>query len=196
MKRTVLTLTISLFIITGCGKSPSQIENHAKDTFERLVQFSVAHKEKPPTLVFYGSSAESKCGKVTGSAYCPADDTIYFNETQVQKLYKIGPEAVDLVMAHEFAHAMQHKYGFHRKYTVLNELQADCLSGVYLNRESKNNPEKFKTAMLVAWNVGDFDWEEKDHHGFPNQRLQSFVIGTGASIKSEKEGVLTCLDLF
>lgn len=183
-------------ILAGCSKSNSEIDRRARAAFKQMVEFAPAHSEKPPSLVIYESSIDTKCGKTDGSGYCPRDKTIYISQQQISELNKVSPESVDLVVAHEFAHAMQHEYGFRRKYTVLNELQADCLAGVYLSKVSRNNLETFKKSMLLAWDIGDYDWGEKYHHGFPNQRLQSFVVGTSAAVIDREEGILVCLDLF
>jgi hypothetical protein len=70
------------------------------------------------------------------------------------------------------------------------------LAGAFLSDKYRDNLDKLKKELLVAWNSGDFEWQDENHHGFPNQRLQAFLIGNLATLKSKKDGVLTCLDLF
>jgi len=66
--------------------------------------------------------------------YCPAEDLIAWDrEALVPGLKRrFGPLTVGLVMAHEFAHAMQARGGVEAA-TVTLELQADCFAGAWVD---------------------------------------------------------------
>jgi predicted metalloprotease len=66
--------------------------------------------------------------------YCPAEDLIAWDRVNlVPSLQeRFGPLTVGLVMAHEFAHAIQARAGV-RGTTVALELQADCFAGAWVD---------------------------------------------------------------
>lgn len=196
IKFTIVTSVFTVFLF-GCSKTEDSISTDIKSAYQTSKNFSKSNQEKPPELlIFEKESVNSACGPIDGSAFCPADNKIYIEKAQLRSFSKIDPVAVDLIVAHEYAHAMQHAYGFGRRYTVLNELQADCLAGAFLSDKYKGNSDKIQNALLVAWNSGDFEWQYQDHHGFPNQRLQAFMIGMGVTYSSKTNGILKCLELF
>lgn len=191
-------LALVLYLcLNACTKGDDQATNHAKESFTAVKNYSKSNQDKAPGLIIFTKSyKDSGCGEIDGSAYCPVDKKIYLEKNQLNAFAEIHPIAIDLIVAHEYAHAMQDAYGFGRKYTVLNELQADCLAGAFLSENFKTPNDLLQKALLVAWSSGDFEWQFADHHGFPHQRLQSFLAGTASSQQSKKEGVLVCLDLF
>ena len=174
-----------------------QYENFVNNAFLISKNFSENNRNSAPNLAIFTSYISgSKCGKITASAFCAADNKIYLEKNQLKRFSKIDPVAVYMIVAHEYAHAMQFKFGFGRSSTVLNELQADCLAGAYLSEKFKSDDEKIKNALMIAWSSGDFDWRSEEHHGFPHQRTQAFIHVMGSSYSSKKNGVLSCLDLF
>ena len=101
-----------------------------------------------------GGFVLSGCGEPAGDRsafYCPADDTIYVAQRFAADLYQgvaeglpgesagygraAGDFAVAYVLAHEYAHNLQHELGvFDNSVTAAAkpfELQADCLSGTW-----------------------------------------------------------------
>lgn len=196
--RELSPLVLALFLcLNACSKGDDQATKHAKESFTNVKNYSKSNQEKAPGLIIFNNSyKDSKCGEIDGSAYCSLDKKIYLEKNQLNSFSNINPIAIDLIVAHEYAHAMQDAYGFGRKYTVLNELQADCLAGAFLSENFKTPNDLLQKALLVAWSSGDFEWQYADHHGFPHQRLQAFLAGTASSQQSKKEGILVCQDLF
>ena len=108
--------------------------------------------EKPPLVLFDGR-VESACGlagAATGPFYCPADRKVYldlsFFDELDQKFGAPGDFAQAYVVAHEVGHHVQTLLGISRQVTqlrqqsseaesnrlsVMMELQADCLAGVW-----------------------------------------------------------------
>jgi hypothetical protein len=77
---------------------------------------------------------------VKGSFYCPPEDYVVLEEpAQLLPLYlQVGPYAVAMVISHEFGHSVQRQLGIEYSGTDEQELQADCLAGMWFRdyRES------------------------------------------------------------
>ena len=64
------------------------------------------------TQVFGGCGAYVKGDEVAGSSYCPLTNTIFLEPDQLTFFYEnFGPSSVAYVVAHEFGHAIQARYG-------------------------------------------------------------------------------------
>jgi uncharacterized protein len=110
---------------------------------------------RPPTLVLFSEAVESACGfaeSATGPFYCPIDGKVYldlsFFEELKTRFGAPGDFAQAYTIAHEVAHHIQNQLGLTQKVhalrsrlspaeanqvSVLVELQADCLAGVWAN---------------------------------------------------------------
>ena len=70
--------------------------------------------------------------------YCSIDDTVQWDaETLMAPLFQeFGDFTVALVLAHEWGHAVQARFGFDHvnQSTIVSELQADCLAGAWTRR--------------------------------------------------------------
>ncbi|MCP5075838.1 MAG: hypothetical protein GY947_21430 [Rhodobacteraceae bacterium] len=108
---------------------------------------------RPPTLVLFKGSTPSPCGGASGATgpfYCPADKKAYldtdFFTTLSRRLGAAGDFAAAYVVAHEIAHHVQNELGIlgqanqarqqmseadSNRVSVMIELQADCLSGIW-----------------------------------------------------------------
>lgn len=103
-----------------------------------------------PRLVLFRSATTSGCGIATsdvGPHYCPADMTIYIDETfftELQQRFKTkgGDVAEAYVIAHEVGHHVQNQLGImnqiqqqgpSNELSVKLELQADCFAGIWAN---------------------------------------------------------------
>ncbi len=110
---------------------------------------------KPPKLVLYSGSTDTACGygrSAMGPFYCPGDTSVYidlaFYRDMKNTLGGGGDFAQGYVIAHEVGHHVQHLMGITDKVrsmqrgapqarvnrlSVMLELQADCLAGVWGN---------------------------------------------------------------
>ena len=134
----------------------------------------------PPTLVLFREATPSGCGTATsrvGPHYCPADHTIYLDETFFDELQRRfgargGDVAEAYVIAHEVAHHAQNELGIMRKVrrvqqarpgganelSIKLELQADCYAGMWAHSIRDRNvfePGEIHEAMDAAAAVGD-----------------------------------------
>jgi predicted metalloprotease len=142
--------------------SDAQLKSH----FEGLMECLVRVWEPPvtnagfiivrPTVTIYGKELTTKCGKTGVNAfYCTADQQVYYSNLLPQALPStIGNNkwTADIVMAHEFGHALQGRTGIlvsghalgqesgdegtAAKYMRRLETQADCFSGMFVHSVS------------------------------------------------------------
>ncbi len=128
----------------------------------------------PPTLVLFRGSTQSSCGGADsrmGPHYCPADETIYLDETFFEELTtRFGARGGDVaqayVIAHEAGHHVQHELGISdqvardgsNEASIKQELQADCYAGIWahsLRDEGVFEPGEIEEAIDAAAAVGD-----------------------------------------
>jgi hypothetical protein len=131
---------------------------------------------------------QTACGKV-GSGnltafYCSDSRSIYINQITLDEVgNRFGPEGIATLVAHEYAHARLHAIqGFTRDFvwsSVIDEVQADCVAGVYLRNAT---PIPLTTSMVnnsadFVESIGDYLILEKDWHGTPQMRRTAFLHG-------------------
>lgn len=151
---------------------------------------------RPPNLVLFRGSTESSCGAATASIgphYCPADKTIYLDETFFDELQKRfgaeGDVAQAYVIAHEVAHHIQGELAITNTSSIDNELQADCFAGLWahsIKDQGVFEPGEIQEAMDAAAAVGDDNIQktttgrvnpESWTHGSSEQRVAAFNRG-------------------
>jgi predicted metalloprotease len=150
-----------------------------------------------------GMTTQSVCG-IDGlgdqaAAYCPGDDTIYVSQQFAADLYRgvvrglpgqsagfgraAGDFGVAYVLAHEYAHNLQHEFGLFSRPSATAEpfeLQADCLAGSWGNSvyaAGHLHEGDVEEAINTALAVGDFDVGGAQHHGTPDQRREAWLLG-------------------
>jgi predicted metalloprotease len=90
--------------------------------------------------------------------------------------------AVAYVIAHEEGHNIQNELGWDQGGTSTEglELDADCLAGAWsADAASRGVVDKqdLTEAKDTAWLVGDYAFDNPDHHGTPAQRQAAFTDG-------------------
>jgi predicted metalloprotease len=154
-----------------------------------------------PTLVLFRDNVQSACGMAsaaTGPFYCPGDQEVYIDLSFYQELserFKApGDFAEAYVIAHEIGHHVQKLLGISdkvdrlreqlsetefNKYSVMMELQADFLAGVWANhaQQMKNilDPGDINQALTAASAIGD-DKLQRESQGYV--RPETFTHGT------------------
>jgi len=167
---------------------------------------------KEPRLVLFRDAVKSACGmaqSATGPFYCPGDQQVYIDLSffdQLKNQFKApGDFAQAYVIAHEVGHHIQTLLGISgkvhaarnrvsevegNKLSVRQELQADCLAGVWANHA--NNSRQLLEAgdveegLRAASAIGDDTLQKRSQgyvspdsftHGSSNQRVKWFKIG-------------------
>ena len=159
---------------------------------------------RPPTLEFYRGGGRSGCGAASSSMgpfYCPRDQSIYLDTTFFDELARNygapGDFAQAYVIAHEVGHHIQTLSGTAdrvrarqgragraegNRLSVLLELQADCLAGVWGATEKQAmDPGDVEEGLRAAASIGDdrlqqqaqgYAVPESFTHGTSDQRVQ------------------------
>jgi predicted metalloprotease len=165
-----------------------------------------------PILVLFRGSVQSACGfasAASGPFYCPGDREVYidlsFQEELEQRLGAPGDFAMAYVIAHEVGHHIQKLLGIsdkmhslrqqlsqgeYNKYSVMMELQADFLAGVWAHHahQMKNILEAgdIDEALNAANAIGDDRLQKQSQgyivpesftHGTSQQRIYWFKKG-------------------
>ncbi len=181
-----------------------------EDTWSQI--FREAGREySPAVLVLYSGATETACGygqSAMGPFYCPADHKVYidlsFYNDMERRMGGGGDFALGYVLAHEIGHHVQNQLGITdevrrrqsevsksdaNKISVLNELQADCLAGVWghnMNRQGILEKGDLEEALNTASAIGDDRLQKQSMgrvvpdsftHGTSRQRLTWFRRG-------------------
>lgn len=183
-----------------------------EDTWGQIFQ-QADRQYKDPTLVLFSGRVNSACGlasSATGPFYCPADQRVYldmsFFQEMSQRFSAAGDFAQAYVIAHEIGHHVQTLLGVSAKVQtarqqgrqmegdsgllVRQELQADCLAGVWANNAQKRlnwlEPGDIEEALNAANAIGDDRLQQQGQgrvvpdsftHGTSAQRVRWFKIG-------------------
>jgi uncharacterized protein len=172
----------------------------------------------PKIVLFRNATNGGRCGmaqSAMGPFYCPPDKTIFldtgfFREVET-RFHGCSGNACKFtaayIIAHEAGHHVQNLIGIIPRVTRLQqqvgskteanalqvkvELQADCLSGVWVNREAKKRPNFLEagdidSALTTASAIGDDTLQRQSTgrvvpdsftHGSAAQRKQWFMTG-------------------
>ncbi|PYF04108.1 hypothetical protein BJ122_10486 [Rhodopseudomonas faecalis] len=172
----------------------------------------------PRIVLFRGVTNGGRCGMANaamGPFYCPPDKQIYLDTSffkQVETRFRgcTGSACkftTAYIIAHEAGHHVQNLLGILPRVTRMQEqsgsraasnalqvkveLQADCLSGVWVNREVKRRPNFLEdgdidAALKTASAIGDDTLQRKAGrevvpdsftHGSAEQRKRWFMVG-------------------
>lgn len=143
-----------------------------------------------PTLVLFRDAVASACGtasSASGPFYCPGDSKLYidlsFYQELQDRLNAPGDFAMAYVVAHEVGHHIQNLNGTAEKvnrlrqqlderefnrYSVMMELQADFLAGVWANHTQK---------MKNILDEGDIEEALNAANAIGDDRLQRQTTG-------------------
>ncbi len=183
-----------------------------EDTWRDIFQ-SANRQYRDPTLVLFRGGVNSACGfanAAVGPFYCPGDRRVYidlafFRELE-QRFGAAGDFAQAYVIAHEVGHHVQTLLGVSAKVNaarqrgervegatgllVRQELQADCLAGVWAyhgqQRHDWLEPGDIEEALNAANAIGDDRLQKQARgqvvpdsftHGTSEQRVRWFKTG-------------------
>jgi predicted metalloprotease len=162
-----------------------------------------------PGMVLFEKGTTSGCGfaeSAMGPFYCPADQKVYLDVsffTELEQQFGVkGDFAKAYVIAHEVGHHVQNLLGISRKVqamrsrlsekeynklSVMLELQADFLAGVWANKANRIlDPGDIESGLNAASAVGDDRLQQASTgqvvpdaftHGTSAQRMSWFKKG-------------------
>lgn len=203
----------------GAGDEHSEfvraVLGDTEDTWSALFQ-DAGQQYQEPKLVLFSASVRSACGlasSAVGPFYCPGDRQVYldlqfFDELE-QRFAAAGDFAQAYVIAHEVGHHVQTLLGVSAKVNaarqrgatmegangllVRQELQADCLAGVWAHHAQRRldwlEPGDLEEALNAANAIGDDRLQRHTRgqvvpdsftHGTSVQRVRWFRTGFDA----------------
>jgi uncharacterized protein len=173
-----------------------------EDTWQGLFR-NMGKTYEEPKLVLFSGSVESTCGLASaavGPFYCPMDQKVYidlsFYDDLKNRFGAPGDFAQAYVIAHEVGHHVQNLLGIAEKaqamrnrlneteanrLSVMMELQADCLAGVWAHHADRTRqvlePGDIEEALNAASSIGD-DRMQRQARGYVTP--DSFTHGSSA----------------
>lgn len=178
-------LALSALAVPGYSRSYNEI---AEETSNRIKVFD-NEVSQVKTVFGQGAGVRTNCGMTSNSIseafYCGNKESAVIVFSKAALLYignRFGKETVQAVVAHEYGHARQHAVqGFTSNWVWSNsvdEIQADCVAGVYMANAMPQMTEKKLDEVSDFFKViGDYVFYEKDWHGTPEMRSASFRVG-------------------
>jgi uncharacterized protein len=157
------------------GEFARKILADTEDTWTTIFERSGQQYSKP-VLVLFSDAVDSACGQAgsaTGPFYCPGDQRVYLDLSFFRELDRRfgapGDFAQAYVIAHEIGHHVQNLTGNLARggglsrsranaQSVRQELQADCLAGVWGNAAARRNrlePGDAEEGLTAASAIGD-----------------------------------------
>src|SRR3954470_3067750 len=200
------------------GSMISGVLGEIDDRWSEIFQASGQSYSGPRIVLFRNTTNGGRCGmaqSAMGPFYCPPDKKIYLDTgffRQVETKFRgcsgnACKFTAAYIIAHEAGHHIQNLLGIIPRVTRLQqqagskaeanllqvrvELQADCLSGVWTNREAKKRPNFLEpgdidAALTTASAIGDDTLQRQSTgrvvpdsftHGSAAQRKQWFMTG-------------------
>lgn len=137
------------------------------------------------------NGSSSPCGRVAGTLYCTRNNTIYITQQHIRLAYQYGDAALAYILAHEYAHAAQTVGEFRPSNITAIELQADCLAGFYMGAMPNVTFDRQDIEQIaeIAYRVGDYEFNNRQHHGTPEERSRAVLTGFQAS---QQNGIAAC----
>ena len=188
----------------------SVVLDDTQKTWEQLLPQQAGIPYRRAKLVLFRNHTQSGCGgaeSATGPFYCPADEKVYidlgFYDELKQRFGAPGEFAQAYVLAHEMGHHVQKLTGVERqvrqlqqsspqsenRLSVMMELQADCLAGVWAHSTQQRGLLErgdVESALGAAAAVGDDHIQKMTRgqvqpetftHGSSEQRMHWFTQG-------------------
>jgi predicted metalloprotease len=166
----------------------------AVDSAERYwqAQFEASGRTFTPVrrILPYNRSGEVACGgepvPANNALYCSAGDFIAYDvDWAVGAFRQIGDAFLVYLLGHEYAHGIQVRLGESFRFTVQQELQADCMAGAYIGDSVRGGAlnlqdgdlDELRSGLAAVGDDPDQPWFAPGSHGSAEQRTRSFFDG-------------------
>jgi predicted metalloprotease len=201
------------------GRFVAGVLGETEDRWKEIFEQAGRQYRAPKLTLFSGAVRAGSCGmaqSAMGPFYCPPDariylDTSFFRDLQVRfRGCQAGSKSCEFahayVIAHEVGHHVQNQLGIltrvqqaqrasgdrrqANQLQVRVELQADCLAGIWANREQQKRnflePGDIEAALQTAAAIGDDRLQRRSQgqvvpdsftHGSSEQRQRWFITG-------------------
>jgi hypothetical protein len=94
------------------------------------------------------------------------------------------------ILAHEWGHRAQFSIGWQDyKKNAYRELEADAFSGYYMALAKQYAWSQIQSYYQNIYASGDYNYNNPQHHGTPDQRLQAAYLGVNTAIYAMNNGI-------
>lgn len=125
----------------------------------------------------------------------PQDKSILFGTAMARDLLAKFRSSIPLiqVLAHEWGHQIQFAFGdswLNAATVAPKELEADMFSGFYLLLTKSNFPiSEMNSSISAAFSLGDWDFNNPNHHGTPQQRGAAILAGNKVALEYQTNAI-------
>lgn len=155
------------------GNTFNNVANDAQFQAEVALQNAFWNLGYPITVyVWYGDSPPN--------AMADPDKKIYYGFNLFYYTVPMGDYAVDGILAHEWGHQLQFKYGWRSTQSnLVSELEADAFSGWYIAMNRNWVQSQMNGYFQQAFNSGSdsYDYNNPTFHGTHKQRFEAAKMG-------------------
>lgn len=109
-----------------------------------------------------------------------SDGTVFFGKRMFnsESISSWAGTSIPIVIAHEFGHIVDFKYGALNEPGIRRELFADYFAGLYMSIRNRTYAATDINACAKSFErMGDTDFGNPNHHGTPKQRQQALYSG-------------------
>ena len=187
--------TIAMITIIGMG-TPIQADELEPEIVLKAIYTGLRKvdttRANPRVRWNVRNGTASPCGRISGSLYCPRNNTVYITRQHIKMAYQYGDAALAYILAHEYAHAVQITTGTRIRNITQLELQADCLAGYYMGvmPDVTFDRQDIEEIAGIAHQVGDYEYNNQQHHGTPKERATAVLRGFQGS--QQQNGIQAC----
>lgn len=177
----------------GCGI----LESFGDPTFDR--QFS---EEVSIQTQFWGLPAQvyifDECAGSKNALSHPDRYILFGIRLTVDTIIQTGSSLpIAGILAHEWAHQAQfaHNWINPTASTARNtELEADAFAGYYMGLAKNWAGAELESFFQILFSLGDYDFNNPNHHGTPNERRSAGALGMLVAYEVLKQGQLLSYD--
>jgi predicted metalloprotease len=147
-------------------------------------------------IIPYTRDGEVDCGGQpltrNNAAYCSAGDFIAYDVNWAAQQYRdIGDAFLYFLLGHEYAHGIQVRFGLEYRFTIEQELQADCLAGAYMGDSVRSRAltledgdiQELQQGLISVSDDPGQPWFAEGSHGNASQRTTAFFSGYQQSVR-------------
>jgi len=174
----------------------------AETYWDRKFREDFGERFRPVSRIFpYTRQGEVACGNqplpLRNAAYCSDGDFIAYDiNWSISAFQQVGDAFLWYLLGHEYAHGVQVRLGVQYRYTIEQELQADCMAGAYLGESIKagdieledGDIDELRQGLLAVGDDPNVPWFTPGAHGTAKQRTDAFFTGYQQTLKACKLG--------
>ena len=161
-----------------------------------MIQQSQFFGMRPAFMLYTGPNQNALATSRTVLA--GTQGTILYNLAFLQSQLKSGEwggAIVAGVLAHEFSHIYQFYSPYGQRLEALHktvkfpELHADYISAFYMAKKYVADKVKLDSYFDEFYRLGDYDFNQKDHHGTREERYFAVKSGHNLSLMNKDKGI-------